>query len=379
MARQRVELGLGAVFRRAVLALCHGLARVSRRSQSVILMYHSVGALRKDLTLPGLGVPADVFEGQARFVRRVGAIALEHVPRHLARKRAGTRIAITFDDYYRDNYSLAWPILKRLGLPATFFVATRYVEEGTIGWWDRLAWLVNHANSSEIELRGTRYPLRDAAERARFMRIATQELLALETLRHREEEVKALAERQGVQMPDNAVLFDWILRWSDIREMSSEGADFGAHSHTHDNLARIGRTAARREIVHSRDVLRERTGQPVRVLSYPNGDRTDFDDTVKSLAREEGFACAVTTLPGVNDAATDLYELRRVMPAGELRGQDFELWLLKWILSTRPLARRLLSIAEGGVCTAISRGVAGHWHRRRMRRRKNAGVATREP
>jgi peptidoglycan/xylan/chitin deacetylase (PgdA/CDA1 family) len=37
------------------------------------------------------------------------------------------RLAITFDDGYEDNYTVAWPILQEFGFPATFFAATDYV------------------------------------------------------------------------------------------------------------------------------------------------------------------------------------------------------------------------------------------------------------
>ena len=39
-------------------------------------------------------------------------------------------LSITFDDGYRDNHDIALPILLQLGLPATFFVATGFLDGG---------------------------------------------------------------------------------------------------------------------------------------------------------------------------------------------------------------------------------------------------------
>src|SRR5216110_1527820 len=45
---------------------------------------------------------------------------------------------ITFDDGYRDNHDQALPILLRHGARAVFFVATRYVDERRLYWWERI-------------------------------------------------------------------------------------------------------------------------------------------------------------------------------------------------------------------------------------------------
>ncbi|EGV15975.1 polysaccharide deacetylase family protein [Thiocapsa marina] len=55
----------------------------------------------------------------------------------LGREDCGGTLSITFDDGYLDNFEHAAPILERLGLPATFFVATGFIGTDAVAWWDR--------------------------------------------------------------------------------------------------------------------------------------------------------------------------------------------------------------------------------------------------
>ena len=96
-----------------------------------MLIYHRVPA-EPDELLPGEPCAAE-FERTMRWVKSV-------VQRHSAcggRRRASRRgklppraLAITFDDGYANNATVAAPILQRLGLHATFFIATGFLDGG---------------------------------------------------------------------------------------------------------------------------------------------------------------------------------------------------------------------------------------------------------
>ena len=46
-------------------------------------------------------------------------------------------LVITFDDGYRDNYEHAAPVLRAMGLPATFFVVSEFIGSDIVPWWDK--------------------------------------------------------------------------------------------------------------------------------------------------------------------------------------------------------------------------------------------------
>jgi peptidoglycan/xylan/chitin deacetylase (PgdA/CDA1 family) len=54
---------------------------------------------------------------------------------HQGRELSGT-VSITFDDGYLDNFEVAAPILRSLGLPATFFITSGFVGSRVVAPWD---------------------------------------------------------------------------------------------------------------------------------------------------------------------------------------------------------------------------------------------------
>ena len=59
---------------------------------------------------------------------------------------------ITFDDGYRDNYEVAFPILKSMNIPATFFITTSLVGSKIIPWWDEIAWHLRQIAGQSLKL-----------------------------------------------------------------------------------------------------------------------------------------------------------------------------------------------------------------------------------
>ena len=52
---------------------------------------------------------------------------------------------ITFDDGYRSNYLLAYPILKQYRIPATIFIIVKNIKNGTVGSYSAMRWDDLHA------------------------------------------------------------------------------------------------------------------------------------------------------------------------------------------------------------------------------------------
>jgi peptidoglycan/xylan/chitin deacetylase (PgdA/CDA1 family) len=106
-----------------------------KRFMSVVL-FHRV---TDDIPLDGLTVTTAWFRGFCALMRQrfhVVSVAEMHRMLHAGVTPPLRTVAITFDDCYRDNLFAA-RLLAEHGLPATFFVPTRYVGSDHVFDWDR--------------------------------------------------------------------------------------------------------------------------------------------------------------------------------------------------------------------------------------------------
>ena len=119
------------------------LAKAIQWSGVLVLNYHRIGSGDESPFDRGLwSADAEEFSDQIRFCKsQLEVITPDDIPRVVA-NGSGRYALITFDDGYRDNYEIAFPILKAEGVPATFFIATGFVDTPRLPWWDEIAWMV---------------------------------------------------------------------------------------------------------------------------------------------------------------------------------------------------------------------------------------------
>jgi len=295
------------------------LRRLQRRPVARVLAYHNV----TDRSDPVFGLATSAFARQMRFLHRYyRVVPLDAVSEMLAGTRPWIEraVAITFDDGYEDNYHVAWPILRELGLPATIFLTTDYI--GTRGgiWLNRLHFALRLTPLDQLiapEALGgtpTAFPLRTDAERATAAHRLVDALYNLPPAERKplaEQIVGALdAHLDGFSPTPSALRF---LSWDQVREMSAGGlVTFGSHGGSHSIVSRLSDEVVREELTASKAAIERETGLPVRHFAYPNGTEGDWDERAVSLLPELGYATAVTMRRGLVNAGAHPFELPRV-------------------------------------------------------------------
>ncbi len=155
---------------------------------------------------------------------------------------------ITFDDAFCNFVEHAHPVLERLRVPCTMFVATGYM--GKTNEWD--------AEDGPIRRR----PIMNA------------------------DQVRLLAAAPEVEI--------------------------GSHTVDHPSMAGLQRGEMRRQAVESRRILEELTGKPVTAFAYPFGQLDDFSGETTRVLEDAGYEVGVTTHWGTLQRRGKIMTLSRI-------------------------------------------------------------------
>jgi len=92
------------------------------------------------------------------------------------------------------------------------------------------------------------------------------------------------------------------MNWSQVREMSGAGIEFGSHGASHAVLSRLDATDLVRELTDSKLTIERATGAPVTAIAYSVGGEDSIGDGVVAAARDAGYRIGFTYECGSNSA-----------------------------------------------------------------------------
>ncbi len=253
-------------------------------------------------------VDARRFSQHLRLLKRwFRVLPLAQAARRLRERSLPNRAAcITFDGGYAEHAAVAMPLLQRHGLPATFFVASGFLDGG-YSWSDAVIELVRTAPGTRLNLSRGGFGVYDIGCMQQRRAVLDMLLAALATLApvERLERVRLMARHTSATM----------LSSDQLIALHRAGMEVGAHTVNQASLASLSNAEARAEIGNNRTRLEQIIQAPVRLFAYPNGKPgCDFEKRHGNMLRSAGFDAAVTTAPGAARPDTDPYELPRFTP-----------------------------------------------------------------
>lgn len=257
------------------------VARAKLAGQGAVLTFHGLCAdgAPTGVLDDSLHLPVSVFRSVCQYLK--ASCEVMPLAEMLRQSRAGqalprSAVAITFDDGLASNYHLGFPVLRELGLPATIFLATGFLD-GTHPLWfqevDRAYTAMNASTPALFDKLGQLKALPDPEMRAEVAKLTT-----------------------GCSTPHPAVTQP--MNWDQVREMKAGGlVEFGGHTHTHPIMARCTVEQQREEIRQCRDRISAELGSTPTLFAYTNGGPTDFTADTQRLLAEHGFEAAFTMMP----------------------------------------------------------------------------------
>jgi peptidoglycan/xylan/chitin deacetylase (PgdA/CDA1 family) len=290
--------------RSAPIALANwlGITGGDDQPSARILLFH--GTPRRE---------AGALERQLRWVkRRFQIVPLRSLVAAAANADGaiGSKVAITFDDGLRSNVEVAYPILHKLAIPATFFICPGLVDRGS--------WLWNH----EARRRFARLDAPARRELAQEWRapeevepfIEWMKTLELDMRRRVEARLREATPRFA-PTPAEREECD-LASWEELRRLDPAVVTIGSHTLTHAILPAVPPAEVQTEVRDSRRQLERGLQRPVELFAYPNGDH---NPAVEACVRAH-YRAAVTASRGWVCRSADAHQLPRLAaPRGVLR------------------------------------------------------------
>ena len=264
----------------------------------MILLYHGVHADDVELgsrNSSGKHLPRSRFAAEMRYLSAnhplvtIRKIADAHSAKGVLPDDC---VAVSFDDGFINNYTDAWPILEKFGVPATLYHATGFIGTGRMIWSDRLeaAFLGSDRDALDIEVAGHRLSYLLTNDDARVS--AFLEVKALcKTLPNDDKNlvVEAVVDALAYTPRPDHPLYGFM-NWDQVCEMdASPLIDIGAHTVNHVSLAKVDEEEMRREIDDSISKLVRELGHPCDLFSYPEGGDDDVSEAVIDHLRARGL------------------------------------------------------------------------------------------
>lgn len=297
----------------------HGMRDLLRRDLRIlayhrVLESHAPEGFEFDPEL--ISADAEGFRRQMALVkRRFNPTSFEAVLECLDRglPLPENAVLVTFDDGYDDNFRVAYPILRDLGMSAMFFVSTGHIDSGMPYAYDWLAHMVYRTNAHELESPelGRSWRLPDSTE-------ARQEVVKelLDAMKSRtvatQKSLLARLQREW-DMPPMPHPHCRPMTWEQLREMRAGGMEIGSHGVNHLTLSQLPAADMEAEVRDSKLRLEQELGVAIKVMSYPVGGLTAFDGNVMDTVRASGYALACSYMSGTSTGGgASRYAMRRI-------------------------------------------------------------------
>ncbi len=298
------------------------LTIVRREHPCIILLYHRIVDQNSSYLNKGAVVhhPVKDFRKEiSYFKRNFQIVSIDEVVSHLKSGKGFRRpsIAITFDDGFLDNYTLAYPVLKKHGVPATIYLTTSLVGTTDTIWTEKVGLAFSETKKDHLNfstILGDKTVSIKTKEEKEKANSDIPEALKLRPDDERRRLIQQLFEKLGVnEMSGRHSGERMMLNWDEVREMKKDGITVGSHSHTHPILSRMPIQKAKDEILHSKKIIEKNVEVEVKHFSFPNGREEDFSEELRDYCREIGFESTCSVVYGANDASEgNAFALKRV-------------------------------------------------------------------
>tara|TARA_A100001015_G_C14874483_1_gene665734 strand:- start:171 stop:1100 length:930 start_codon:yes stop_codon:yes gene_type:complete len=297
-----------------------------------ILLYHGVTKFKPTgvENFSRKHILADDFEKQMVYLKNnyklisMDELLYLHDNSHQVEKKINYA-AVTFDDGFKNNFSVAAPILSKHKIPAMFYITTGLIGTKKLFWVDKIENYVNKANVDNFKLRLNinRISFKIGSLEQKIKSI--KKIKSYCKLISREDKNRIINELKVATKYKSASKISKnyeVLNWNELRHMSKNKLfSFGAHTVDHEILSYLNKSDMMHQITESVVFLGKKLNIEIKHFSYPEGQKRHYNKTIIKFLKEIGILCSPSAVKGLNSLNDDLFNLKRIMVGFD--GQKF--------------------------------------------------------
>ncbi len=201
-------------------------------------------------------------------------------------------VVLTIDDGYLDFYEVAFPELRKRGLPATFFVTVNFIDQKIWLWPDRLRYSIENTKKKTLEInlfdKKTSIPIGGLENNLAAWHILGEHCLVLPD-NEKWSFISSVESDLEVNLPRVPPHEFAACAWDNLKEMMEFGIEIGSHTLDHPILSHVPSDRLDDEIVLSKHTIEHRLNMTVQTFCYPNGRPEDINDTIVQVVKDAGY------------------------------------------------------------------------------------------
>ncbi len=296
---------------------------LNRLSDSSLAIYLFHGVIKKqESSLRNYNRKHIELEYFKRFLHqaaRTGTpLSMEDIVRHVKDREPlpSNAFAITFDDGFENNYSVAAPVLSEMNIPAMFYLTTDFVENNTMSWIDRIEYCLDSVGTVKVKLpwKGNPAVFRTTEDKRSLLEEIRKYVKRDEDL-DVDQFVDDIFRQCGLEpvfQSDDPL--DKKMSWQQAKNLAGDSLfSIGGHTHTHKIMSFLSADNLKKEVGISLDLIQRNINERIRHYSYPEGLAHCYSQDVIDELKKNHIVCSPTAIDGVNTIEEDLFHLKRIM------------------------------------------------------------------
>ena len=223
--------------------------------------------------------------------------------------------AISFDDGFYNNFSVAIPILTKMKLPAVFYITYDFVNKGLASWTDQLEYILEKSKKGNFISPIGNLKFKNTIDSKIDLLIKIRKKLKASKTIDPYKFTDFLARKLNFKKNYKKLNFSLFkkMEWKHVKRIyNNELFTIGGHSKKHHILSYLNKKQLQNEIKISLDGMKKKIKGSIVHYSYPEGVRGTYGKREIKFLKKNGIIICPSAKHGVNTKNSNLFNLKRI-------------------------------------------------------------------